>query len=153
MKWRKQHVKQRCYQDVLEPATFQDTGLETPLGLAHSHVAALTPLLVPSPTSCVTVKICPQPGCESTPSGPLTWEISLSFFLSSRSTLKTAARVSIQFLLDCTVLPDVIILHQQHGRVVHDSLLYLTRTYCFSVYKARSKLLGKWNLKTWNCCE
>ena len=54
----------------------------------------------------------------------------------------------IQFLLDCTVLPDVIILHQQHGRVVHDSLLYLTRTYCFSVYKARSKLLGKWNLKT-----
>ena len=52
-----------------------------------------------------------------------------------------------QFILDCTVLPDVIILQQKLGRVVYDSLLYLTRTLCFSVHKARYKLLGKWNLK------
>ena len=52
-----------------------------------------------------------------------------------------------QFILDCTVLPDVITLQQKLGRVVYDSLLYLTRTLCFSVHKARNKLLGKWNVK------
>ena len=31
--------------------------------------------------------------------------------------------------------------------VVHDSLLYLTRTFCFSIHKARLKILGKWNIK------
>ena len=33
-----------------------------------------------------------------------------------------------QFMLDCTVLPDVITLRQQQGRVVYESLLYLART-------------------------
>ena len=51
-----------------------------------------------------------------------------------------------QFLMDCTVLPDVILLHQKDGKVVHDSLLYLTRTFCYSIYKSRSKLQGKWNV-------
>ena len=53
----------------------------------------------------------------------------------------------LQFLLNCTVLPEVISLSQIHGKTVHDSLLYLTRTYCYSMHKARLKLLGKWNLK------
>ena len=53
----------------------------------------------------------------------------------------------LQFLLDCTVLPDVISLTQRHGSSVHDSLLYLTRTYCYSLHKERLKLLGKWNQK------
>ena len=55
----------------------------------------------------------------------------------------------LQFLLDCTVLPDVRELKQQLGEWVHDSLLYLTRTFCFSVHKSRLKLLGKWNKKYW----
>ena len=53
----------------------------------------------------------------------------------------------LQFLLDCTVLPEVISLAQQHGNWVHDSLLYLTRTYCYAVHKLRLKLLGKWKFK------
>ena len=52
-----------------------------------------------------------------------------------------------QFILDCTVLPDVIILQRIHGRVIHDSLLYLTRTLCISGDKTRNKFLGKWNMK------
>ena len=52
----------------------------------------------------------------------------------------------VQFLLDCTVLSEVISHRQLHGNGVHDSLLYLTRTFCFSVHKARLKLLGKWNI-------
>ena len=53
----------------------------------------------------------------------------------------------VQFILDCSVLPDVITLWQKQGSNVHDSLFYLTRTLCFSVYKARQKLLGKWNIR------
>ena len=51
----------------------------------------------------------------------------------------------VQFLLDCTVLPDVIDLVQKLGKWVHDSLFYLTRTFCFSIHKTRLKLLGKWD--------
>ena len=60
----------------------------------------------------------------------------------------TVGEKSLQFpqlLLDCTVLPEVITLVQQYGSCVHDSLLYLTRSFCFSVHKARLRLLGKWN--------
>ena len=53
--------------------------------------------------------------------------------------------VLMQFLLDCTVLPDVRDLKQLKGDWVYDSLLYLTRTFCFSVHKSRLKLLGKWS--------
>ena len=53
----------------------------------------------------------------------------------------------VQFLLDCTVLSDVITLRQKFGLAVHDSLLYLTRSFCFSIHKYRLKLLGKWNVK------
>ena len=62
-------------------------------------------------------------------------------------TVGTKSSLFIQFLVDCTVLPDVIALKQLHGQSVHDSLLYLTRTFCFSVHKERLKLLGKWNYK------
>ena len=56
----------------------------------------------------------------------------------------------LQFILDCTVLPEVITLNQKLGQLLHDSLLYLTRTLCFSIYKARAKLLGNWNVHyTW----
>ena len=62
-------------------------------------------------------------------------------------TIDCPTTLQVQFLLDCTILPEVISLVQQHGVFVHDSLLYLTRTFCFSLHKARLKLLGKWNLK------
>ena len=51
----------------------------------------------------------------------------------------------LQFLLDCSVLPDIISETQRNGQSVHDSLFYMTRTLCFSIHKARLKLLGKWN--------
>ena len=62
-------------------------------------------------------------------------------------TIDSTSTQFVQFLLDCTVLPEVIALVQLHGKMVHDSLLYLTRTFCFSLHKARQKLLGKWNVK------
>ena len=62
-------------------------------------------------------------------------------------TLESDPPLYLQFLLDCSVLPDVICLKQSYGRSVHDSLFYLTRTLCFSLHKARLKLLGKWNVQ------
>ena len=62
-------------------------------------------------------------------------------------TIGTEKHHFIQFLLDCTVLSDVISLKQVQGTGVFDPLLYLTGTFCFSVHKARLKILGKWNMK------
>ena len=56
-------------------------------------------------------------------------------------TMESDSNKFLQFILDCTVLPDVITLRQQEGKWVHDSLLYLTRTLCFSVHKSGEKLL------------
>ena len=53
----------------------------------------------------------------------------------------------LQFLLDCSVLPDVIKAQQVEGSWVLDTLFYLTRSFCFSVHKARLRILGKWNHK------
>jgi hypothetical protein len=69
------------------------------------------------------------------------------FNVIKKYTVDASPLLQVQFLLDCTVLPDVITLRQKQGKCVYDSLLYLTRTYCFSVHKTRLKLLGKWNLK------
>ena len=67
------------------------------------------------------------------------------FPIVKKYTIDCPTTEHMQFLMDCTILPDVILLHQKHGKVVHDSLLYLTRTLCYSIYKSRNKLLGKWN--------
>ena len=52
---------------------------------------------------------------------------------------------TVQFLLDCSVLPDVIALKQKEGQWVHEQLFYLTRSYCFALHKARLRLLGRWS--------
>ena len=64
-----------------------------------------------------------------------------------KNTVDCQPHTKLQFLMDCTVLPEVIKLTETHGTSVHDSLLYLTRTYCYSLHKTRLKLLGKWNLR------
>ena len=66
-----------------------------------------------------------------------------------RYTLECSSSEYLQFVLDCSVLPDVIVLHQKLGKMVYDSLFYLTSSLCFSVAKTRSKLLGIWNANKW----
>ena len=51
---------------------------------------------------------------------------------------------SLQFILDCSVLPLVISQAQERDSQVLSSLFYITRTLCYSIHKARLKLLGKW---------
>ena len=45
-----------------------------------------------------------------------------------------------QLLLDCSVLPDVIVATQVHGSSILEDLFYLSRTYCFSISRQDSKL-------------
>ena len=50
-----------------------------------------------------------------------------------------------QFLLDCSVMPIVILETQQHGNQVLQDLFNVTRTWCYTLHKERMKLLGRWN--------
>ena len=50
-----------------------------------------------------------------------------------------------QFLIDCSVLPQVIRLHQLHGNGIHDVLYRITRTWCFCIHRERLKILGRWS--------
>ena len=53
----------------------------------------------------------------------------------------------LQFILDCSVLPSVIRAVQAHSKTILEKLFYLTRTWCFSIHRARMKNLGRWNFK------
>ena len=50
----------------------------------------------------------------------------------------------LQFILDCSAVPAVIIAAQIHGSEVFNILFKATRTYCYSMYRARLRLLNQW---------
>ena len=50
-----------------------------------------------------------------------------------------------QFLVDCSVLPEVITLTQQFGEFVLFKLFKVTRAWCYSLHRDRLKLLGRWS--------
>ena len=52
-----------------------------------------------------------------------------------------------QFLLDCSVLPPVILATQRHGSSILEKLFYLTRTWCYAIHRKRMKNLGRWNFQ------
>ena len=52
-----------------------------------------------------------------------------------------------QFILDSTVLPDVISLSQIHGQAATDKLLYMSRTFCYAIHRERLRNLGRWSLR------
>ena len=50
-----------------------------------------------------------------------------------------------QFLVDCSVLPDVIRAVQLEGKEVLQQLFAITRTWVYTLHKERMKQLGRWN--------
>ena len=50
----------------------------------------------------------------------------------------------VQFLLDCSNHPRVISAVQDLGSGLLEELFRFTRSWCYSVHKARLKLLGRW---------
>ena len=55
-----------------------------------------------------------------------------------------------QFLVDCSVLPQVISATQHHGSQVTHHLFRITRTWCFSLHKARLQILNRWTRFYWH---
>ena len=53
--------------------------------------------------------------------------------------------ISAQFLVDCSILPNVISAYQQLGSMVHEDLFRITRTWCRSLHVDRIKLLGRYD--------
>ena len=50
----------------------------------------------------------------------------------------------LQFVMDCSAVPEVIAATQAHGKSIYSILFKATRTYCYSMYRARLKLLNQW---------
>ena len=51
----------------------------------------------------------------------------------------------VQFVLDCSVLPNVIAASQLDSTVL-SKLFGATRTYCYGLHRTRLKLIGRWNI-------
>ena len=51
--------------------------------------------------------------------------------------------LQMQFLLDCSTLPLVILARQHFGDVVHRSIFKFTRTWCWSLHNARKRFLNE----------
>ena len=53
--------------------------------------------------------------------------------------------LTVQFLLDCSTIPTIIVMTQTFDRyIVLSALFKLTRSFCYSLHKERHKLLGLW---------
>ena len=53
--------------------------------------------------------------------------------------------VFLQFVLDCSVLPNVISATQEHGNSILTTLFKATSCYCYSMHRERRRLLNLWN--------
>ena len=47
-----------------------------------------------------------------------------------------------QFLLDCTTMPEIIRAVQVFGSAIRDRLLYIGRTWCYNIHRGRMTQLG-----------
>ena len=50
-----------------------------------------------------------------------------------------------QFLIDCSCIPEVILNSQLYGNTLLNKLFYVTRIWCYSLHRARARLLGRWH--------
>ena len=58
--------------------------------------------------------------------------------------LSNSSQKIMQFLLDCSAIPEVIHAAQIHGEQIYRDLFYLSRTWCFALHRERMKRLCKW---------
>ena len=49
-----------------------------------------------------------------------------------------------QFILDCSSLPQVITAKQKYGEVIFSEIFRLTRTWCFALHRERLRMQGRW---------
>ena len=61
-----------------------------------------------------------------------------------KKTMSLLSNVSVQLLLDCSSMPEVIVLRQALGEKVLEDLFKFSRTWCYTINRERLKLLGRW---------
>ena len=103
--------------------------------------------------------LCSAPGCDSKETVTHiiiecraytnTRQKLLSMWLSTHSQLVLQALTStneylIQFILDCSSLPQVITAKQKYGEVIFSEIFRLTRTWCFALHRERLRIQGRW---------
>ena len=59
-------------------------------------------------------------------------------------TNSTEGRRFCQFILDCSVLPEVVVAVQNYGTIIHTHLFNISRIWCYTLHRERLKLLGRW---------
>ena len=120
------------------------------------RIAALTKHWGTNRTGC-----CPAPGCSESETLPHLLldcphynqsraKLRRLWKSSSNSTLLTllleildsSPTTQVQFILDASVNPKVILLVQTHGQDILLPLFHLTRTWCYTLHRERRKLLG-----------
>ena len=58
--------------------------------------------------------------------------------------LGSSPEIQARLILDSTACPELILLVQTYGQKIQDLVLYLTRTFAFSIHRQKLKLLGRW---------
>ena len=58
--------------------------------------------------------------------------------------LGSTPETQVRFILDSTAFPEVIGLMQLYGQEIQDRILYLTRTWAFTLHRQKMKILGRW---------
>ena len=58
--------------------------------------------------------------------------------------LASTPETQVRFILDSTACPEIISLSQFYGQEIQDRILYLTRTWAFSIHRQKMKILGRW---------
>ena len=58
--------------------------------------------------------------------------------------LGSSSETQVRFILDSTAFPEVIFLIQTLGQEIEDTVMYLTRTWAFTIHRHQLKMLGRW---------
>ena len=58
--------------------------------------------------------------------------------------LGSSPKAQLKFILDSMACPELLSLAQFYGQEIIDRVMYLTRTWAFSIHKHKSILLGRW---------
>ena len=71
----------------------------------------------------------------------------ISHSLVTNIVLSNSNSKIMQFLLDCTPIPEVIDSAQRFGDIIYNDLFYISRTWCFAIHRERMKRLCRWNFR------
>ena len=58
--------------------------------------------------------------------------------------LGSNSETQVRFILDSTTFSEVIFLRQTLGQEIEDTVMYLTRTWAFTIHRQKLKMLGRW---------